>query len=189
MVSGAAGAVGSMAGQLGKIAGARVIGIAGGAAKCAYVVEELGFDGCIDYKSESVEAGLSRLCPNGVDCFFDNVGGPTLDAVVAHSNCFGRIAICGSISQYEGKMGPAAVGFKNVEMVLMRRLTMQGFICVDHLASVGEAMGEIADGLSTGKIKCKFDIKEGPLDSYVDTIGLLLTGGNNGKLLLKLVSS
>jgi NADPH-dependent curcumin reductase CurA len=103
VVSGAAGAVGSLAAQLGKIAGARVVGIAGGSAKCTYVVGELGLDGCIDYKAESLDEGLARLCPEGVDCFFDNVGGPTLDAVVARMNCFGRIAICGAISQVQKK--------------------------------------------------------------------------------------
>lgn len=187
VVSGAAGAVGSIAGQLGKIAGARVIGIAGGPEKCAYVSGELGLDGCIDYKAESVADGLARLCPNGVDSFFDNVGGPTLDAVVAAMNCFGRIAVCGAISQYEGKMGAQAVGFKNVEMLLMRRLTMQGFVVVDHLASVGEAMGEIGAGIKAGTIKWKGDVREGSLSDYVRTVNLLLTGGNNGKLILKVV--
>ena len=186
VVSGAAGAVGSITAQLGKIAGARVIGIAGGKAKCDYCTKELGLDGCVDYKAETVEAGLRRLCPDGVDCFFDNVGGPTLDAVVSQMNNFGRIAICGAISQYEGKMGEKATGFKNVEMLLMRRLSMQGFVVVDHLASVGEAMGEISAGIAAGTIKWKADIREGTIDDYVKTVSLLLSGGNNGKLILKL---
>lgn len=186
VVSGAAGAVGSMAGQLGKIAGAKVIGIAGGPEKCAYVTQELGFDGCIDYKAEGIEAGLARLCPEGVDAYFDNVGGPTLDGVVSKMNCFGRVAVCGAISQYEGKMGTQAVGFKNVEMLLMRRITMQGFVVVDHMASLGEAMGEIGAGVSSGTIKWKGDVRDGPVSDYVKTVNLLLTGGNNGKLILKL---
>jgi len=114
-------------------------GIAGGPEKCKFVVDELGFDGCIDYKNESIPEGLKRLCPKGVDCFFDNVGGPTLDAVIAQMNCFGSIAVCGAISTYDN-MGDKAAGMKNWEMILMRRLTVQGFVCVDHLASVGEAM-------------------------------------------------
>jgi NADPH-dependent curcumin reductase CurA len=112
VVSGAAGAVGSIAAQVGKMAGATVIGIAGGPTKCNYVTEELGLDGCIDYKSEAVEEGLKRLCPKGVDAYFDNVGGSTLEAVVANMNCFGRIAICGSISTYKGGMGSASAGLK-----------------------------------------------------------------------------
>jgi len=102
-------------------------------------VDELGFDGCIDYKNESITEGLKRLCPKGVDSFFDNVGGPTLDAVIAQMNCFGNIAVCGAISTYDN-MGDKAVGMKNWEMLLMRRLTVQGFVVVDHLASVGDAM-------------------------------------------------
>ncbi|KAJ1445051.1 hypothetical protein M885DRAFT_473895 [Pelagophyceae sp. CCMP2097] len=186
VVSGAAGAVGSMAAQLGKMAGARVIGIAGGKAKCDYCTGELGLDGCIDYKTETVEAGLRRLCPAGVDCFFDNVGGPTLDAVVAQMNNFGRIAICGSISQYEGKMGELAAGFKNVKMLLMRRLSMQGFVCVDHMASIPESFAEIGAGLAAGTIKWKADLRQGTVDDYVKTVTLLLLGGNDGKLILKL---
>jgi NADPH-dependent curcumin reductase len=185
VVSCAAGAVGSMAGQLGKIAGARVIGIAGGPEKCKMLTDEFGFDGAIDYKNESLDSALTRLCPKGIDCFFDNVGGNTLDTVIAQMNCFGRIAICGSISQYDGKMGTKAVGFKNVEMMLMRRLTMQGYVVVDHMASVNEAMGEIGAGIQSGTIKWKGDVRTGTLDDYVKTINLLLSGGNNGKLILK----
>merc|ERR1712032_459985 len=146
--------------------------------------EELGLDGCIDYKAETVEEGLKRLCPDGVDAYFDNVGGPTLHAVVANMNVFGRIAVCGAISQYDGKMGSQAVGLKNFEMVLMRRLIIQGYIVVDHLASVGEAFAEIGAGLKAGKIRWKGDVREGTVDDYVKTVNLLLTGGNNGKLMI-----
>jgi len=183
VVSGAAGAVGSMAAQLCKIAGARVIGIAGGPEKCAYV-NSLNVDGCVDYK-DNLEKGLDALCPAGIDGYFDNVGGPTLDAVVARMNVFGNIAICGGISQYEGAMGGTGHGFKNIEMLLMRRLTMQGYVVVDHLASVGEAMGEIGAGIANGTIKWKGDVREGTVEDYVKTVNLLLTGGNNGKLILK----
>lgn len=183
VVSGAAGAVGSMAAQLCKIAGARVIGIAGGPEKCAYVTS-LGIDGCVDYKA-GTEKGLDELCPDGIDGFFDNVGGPMLDAVVARMNVFGNIAICGGISQYEGSMNGTGHGFKNIEMLLMRRLTMQGFVVVDHLASVGEAMGEIGAGIQNGTIKWRGDVRDGTIEDYVKTVNLLLTGGNNGKLILR----
>jgi len=183
VVSGAAGAVGSMAAQLCKIAGARVIGIAGGPEKCAYV-NSLNMDGCVDYK-EDLEKGLDALCPNGIDGFFDNVGGPTLDAVVARMNVFGNIAICGGISQYEGAMNGAGYGFKNIEMLLMRRLTMQGFVVVDHVASLGEAMGEIGAAVANDTIKWKGDVRNGTVEDYVKVVNLLLTGGNNGKLILK----
>lgn len=186
VVSGAAGAVGSIAAQLGKIAGARVIGIAGGVKKCEYVTKVLGCDECIDYKGEGVAAGLARLCPKGVNAYFDNVGGPTLDAILACMATYGRIAICGSISTYEGKMGENAPGLKNVEMILMRRLTVQGYIVPDHIASVPEAMGEIAAGIQAGTIKWKGDVREGKIDDYVKTVNLLLTGGNDGKLILKI---
>lgn len=133
-----------------------------------------------------MEAGLKRLCPKGVDAFFDNVGGTTLEAVVAAMNCFGRVAFCGSIAAYKGKMGDKAVGFKNYEMVLMRRITMQGYVVVDHLAAVGVAMAEIGAGVKAGTIKWKGDVREGAVTDYVKTINLLLTGGNNGKLMLKI---
>jgi NADPH-dependent curcumin reductase CurA len=186
VVSGAAGAVGSIAAQLGKMAGAKVIGIAGGPKKCGYVTDTLGLDGCVDYKAESVDDGIKRLCPDGVDAFFDNVGGSTLEQVVKNFNCFGRIAMCGSISSYEGKMGENATGFKNYEMILMRRITMQGFVVVDHLASVGDAFGEIGAGLASGAIKWKGDVREGGVKDYVKTVNLLFNGGNDGKLMIKL---
>jgi len=185
VVSGAAGAVGSFAGQLGKKEGSRVVGIAGGPEKCKYVVSELGFDACIDYKNGNLDEELARLCPKGIDSYFDNVGGPTLDAVVAKMNCFGKIAVCGVISQYKGKMGENAPGFKNLEMLLMRRLTMQGFITMDHMACNEQAMTEIGAALEAGTLKWKGDVREGKVDDYVKTINLLLEGDNLGKHILK----
>jgi NADPH-dependent curcumin reductase CurA len=186
IVSGATGAVGSIASQLGKIAGAKVFGIAGGKAKCDYAMNVMGLDGCIDYKSENINDAIKRLCPNGVDCYFDNVGGNTLEAVIDNMNCFGRIAFCGAISSYIGGMGEKGKGPRNFEMILMRRLTVQGFICVDHLASVGEAFNEIGEGLKSGKIKFKEDIKDADITDYVKIINLLYSSGNDGKLIIKL---
>lgn len=187
VVSGAAGAVGSLAGQLAKRTGARVIGVAGGPDKCRMVKEEFGFDDCLDYKgSESIVDGLKRLCPNGIDSYFDNVGGETLDAVLSLSNCYARIAFCGAISTYTGNMGSNAMGPKNFEMILMRRLTIQGFICVDHLASVPESFAEIGQALKAGQLKQKEDIREVDIESYVETVNNLFTGGNTGKLIIRL---
>ena len=188
VVSGAAGAVGSMACQLAKAAGARVIGIAGGTTKCAYVVDELGMDGCVDYKNSSETMGdaLKRLCPDGIDGYFDNVGGPTLDAVAERCNCFARISMCGAISQYQGSMGSQAVGFKNWEWVLMRRMTVQGFVVVDHLASVGESFGEIGELLKSGKMKVQQDVRDCGVTDYVKTVNSLFDGSNKGKLMIRL---
>lgn len=183
LVSGAAGAVGSIAGQLAKAAGAKVIGIAGGAEKCRYITQELGFDGAIDYKAESIADGIAREAPEGIDCYFDNVGGSTLEAALAAMNCFGRIAFCGGISQYEGGI---EVGPKNYNMILMRRLKVQGFIVVDHLASVEESFAEMGALIKENKLKWKEDIREVGVEDYVDTINLLFTGGNTGKLMIKL---
>ena len=187
VISGAAGAVGTIAGQLGKICGARVIGIAGGPAKCAMLVSELGFDGAIDYKSENVEESLKRLCPNGIDCYFDNVGGDILDTVLSMMNCFGRIAFCGAISAYGGDLADGvSIGPSNWKMILMRRLKVQGFLCRDHSASKSESSQEIMKGIEDGKIKFKEDVRSAPIENYVDIVNLLFTGGNTGKLIMKI---
>lgn len=187
VVSGAAGAVGSLAGQLAKIAGARVIGIAGGADKCRMLVDELGFDGAVDYKKNSVHADLLALCPQGIDCYFDNVGGEILDIVLTQMNCFGRIAFCGAISTYSGDQEEGASrGPCNYKMILMRRLKVQGFLCRDHAASKPESTAEIMAGILEGKIHFKEDIREAPVEKYVDTLNLLFTGGNTGKLIMKI---
>jgi len=184
VVSGAAGAVGLLAAQLGKSQGARVIGIAGGETKCKFLTEELGLDGAIDYKAENVSEALKRLCPNGIDSYFDNVGGSITEAIFDQANCFCRVAVCGLISSYEQKV---ATGPKNYEMVLMRRMTIQGFICLDHLATMSESIKEISGLLEEGKMKLKEDIREGKVDDYTKTIRNLFTGGNYGKLILKLI--
>lgn len=187
VVSGAAGAVGTIAGQLAKLAGARVIGIAGGADKCNFLTTELSFDGAIDYKANNVAADLDRLCPNGVDCYFDNVGGDILDCLLMKMNCFGRIAFCGAISTYSGDLEEGAgKGPANYKMILMRRLKIQGFLCRDHAASKPESTAEIMEGIKEGKIKFKEDIREAPIENYVDVLNLLFTGGNTGKLIMKI---
>ena len=190
VVSGAAGAVGSIAGQLAKLAGARVVGIAGGADKCAMLTTELGFDGAIDYKAgiSSVQTELRRLCPDGIDCYFDNVGGDILDCVLGQMNCFGRVAFCGAISTYSGDLEEGAgKGPVNYKMVLMRRLRVQGFLCRDHAASKPESTAEIMSAIQEGKLKFKEDVRGIlPIESYVDVLNLLFTGGNTGKLIMKI---
>lgn len=187
VVSGAAGAVGTIAGQLAKIAGARVIGIAGGAEKCAMLTNELGFDGAVDYKGNNVEAELDRLCPNGIDCYFDNVGGDILDFVLARMNCFGRIAFCGAISMYSGDLVEGeSKGPVNYKMIFMRRLKVQGFLCRDHAASKKESEADVVAGIKEGKIHFKEDIRTARVEDYVGVLNLLFTGGNTGKLIMKI---
>lgn len=186
VVSGAAGAVGSIAGQLGKIYGARVIGIAGGVEKCHMLVNELGFDAAIDYKSENIGEALRRHCPNGIDCYFDNVGGEILDQCLSLMNVFGRIAFCGSISAYDGNMEDGkSAGPSNYKMILMKRLKVQGFICRDHSFSKPESTAELLAACSAGVVKFKEDVRVASIENYVDVVNLLFTGGNTGKLIMK----
>jgi NADPH-dependent curcumin reductase CurA len=182
VVSAAAGAVGSIAGQIAKLRGARVIGIAGGAAKCAWLTGELGFDGAIDYKAEDVGAALDRLCPNGVDVDFENVGGPIMEAVYSRMNDFGRMALCGMISTYNND-GPVP-GPKDFSRILMHKLTIQGFIVSDYLSRAGEAFAELAPWVMSGQLKWKAHIVDG-LENAVDAVGLLFTGAHDGKLLVR----
>jgi NADPH-dependent curcumin reductase len=187
VVSGAAGAVGSLAGQLAKVAGARVVGIAGGEAKCKMLIDELGFDAAVDYKSNDVAGELARACPNGIDCYFDNVGGDILNNVLAQMNCFGRIAFCGAISSYSGDLQEgSSKGPTNYKMIFMRRLKVQGFLCRDHSASKAESSADILAAIEAGKIKFMEDIREAKIEDYVDVLNLLFTGGNTGKLIMKI---
>ncbi|MBV6285930.1 NADP-dependent oxidoreductase [Pseudomonas aegrilactucae] len=182
VISGAAGAVGSIAGQIAKIKGCRVIGIAGGAQKCRYLVEELGFDGVIDYKAEDVQHGLKRECPKGVDVYFDNVGGDILDAVLSRLNVKARVVICGAISQYNNKQ--AVKGPANYLSLLVNRARMEGFVVMDYAARYGEAGKEIAGWLASGVLKSKEDVVEG-LETFPETLLKLFSGENFGKLVLK----
>jgi NADPH-dependent curcumin reductase len=182
VVSDAAGAVGAVVGQIAKIKGCLVVGIAGGPDKCRYI-RELGFDAAIDYKSENVVKGLTQHCPKGVDIYFDNVGGETLEAALARLARFGRIIICGAISQYNhtGTMkGPF-----NYLSLLVNHGTMTGFVVPDYAARYPEALRDLAGWVAAGKVKSREHIVQG-LDKFPDALLMLFTGANNGKLILKI---
>ena len=182
VVSGAAGGVGTVAGQIAKIKGCRVVGIAGGSKKCSYVVEELGFDAAIDYKSEDVRAALKEQCPAGVDIYFDNVGGDILDAVLSRLARGARVVICGAISQYnaEGRMqGPS-----NYMSLLVNRARMEGFVVFDYIDRYLEAAGEMAGWMAAGRLQSQEDIVEG-FEAFPETLQKLFTGDNIGKLVLR----
>ncbi|WP_019410921.1 NADP-dependent oxidoreductase [Pseudomonas psychrophila] len=182
VISGAAGAVGSIAGQIAKLKGCRVVGIAGGKEKCAYLVEKLGFDGVIDYKNEEVLAGLKRECPKGVDVYFDNVGGDILDAVLSRLNYKARVIICGAISQYNNK--EAVKGPANYLSLLVNRARMEGFVVMDYADRYVEAGQEMAGWLDKGQLISKEDIVEG-LETFPESLLKLFSGENFGKLILK----
>lgn len=184
VVSGAAGAVGQTVGQLARIKGCRVVGIAGGAAKCDWVVRELGFDACIDYKGGSVKDGLKQHCPNGVDIYFDNVGGEILDTVLTRINRKARIVICGAISQYNTTTG--MVGPKNYMSLLVNRARMEGMVVFDYADRYPQAIAEMAGYLKDGRMKSKEDVVEGGVAVFPQTLNKLFSGENFGKLVLKL---
>ena len=183
VVSGAAGAVGQTVGQLAKVKGCRAVGIAGGAEKCRFVVEELGFDACIDYKSGDVKAGLKEHCPNGVDIYFDNVGGEILDAVLGRINRKARIIICGAISQYNNT--GAIQGPKNYLSLLVNRARMEGMVVFDYADRYGVAIAEMAGYLKDGRMKSREDVATGGVRAFPETLLKLFSGENFGKLVLK----
>jgi NADPH-dependent curcumin reductase len=182
VISGAAGAVGSIAGQIAKLKGCRVIGIAGGAEKCQSLLDELGFDGVIDYKNEDLVAGLKRECPQGVDVYFDNVGGDILDAVLTRLAFKARVIICGAISQYNNKQ--AVKGPANYLNLLVNSARMEGMVVMTYAPRFAEAAAEMAGWLASGKIKSKEDIVTG-LETFPETLLKLFSGENFGKLVLK----
>lgn len=186
LVSGAAGAVGSIVGQIAKIKGCKVIGIAGGAEKCKYIVEELGFDGAIDYKSEKMKDALKRECPKGIDVYFDNVGGAILDAALSRLRMHARIVICGAISQYNNKS--AIKGPSNYLSLLVNRATMQGMVVMDYAKDYRKAAMEMGMWIAQGKLKSKEDIYEG-IENFHDTFLRLFSGNKMGKLVLKVSES
>lgn len=185
VVSAASGAVGSAVGQLAKARGCRAVGIAGGADKCAYVVEELGFDACIDYKAQADDRSLHRAlkaaAPDGIDCCFENVGGRILDAVMARMNAFGRIALCGMIAGYNGE----PISMANPSLILMSRLKLQGFIVSEHMELWPQALQELAERVGAGSLRYRETIAEG-LDSAPQAFIGLLKGRNFGKQLVRL---
>jgi len=184
VVSGAAGAVGQTVGQMAKIKGCRVVGIAGGAAKCDWVVKELGFDACIDYKAGpgAVRAGLKEHCPKGVDIYFDNVGGEILDDVLARINRKARIIICGAISQYNNTT--AVQGPKNYLSLLVNRARMEGIVVFDYADRYHLAIAEMAGYIRDGRMKSKEDVVVG-LQTFPETLLKLFNGENFGKLVLE----
>ncbi len=181
VVSAASGAVGSVVGQLARLHGARAVGFAGGAAKCDHVVRELGFDACVDYKSESARAAFAASTPNGVDVIFENVGGAVFDMSLARMNTGGRVALCGLIAGYNGQ----DVALRNVRSILVNRVTMTGFIVTDHLDLWPQAIEELQRHVVSGSLKYRESIAMGIENAPTAFIGLL-NGENFGKQLVKL---
>jgi NADPH-dependent curcumin reductase CurA len=182
LVSGAAGAVGSMVGQIAKVKGARVVGIAGGAEKCSMLVDELGFDAAVDYRGDDVRGALRAATPDRVDVYFDNVGGDILDLALSRLNMKARVVICGAISQYNNDahvQGPA-----NYLSLLVSRARMEGFVVFDYAQQFAAAAAEIAGWIADGQIVTKEHVVRGAIDDFPDTLNMLFRGENVGKLCL-----
>jgi NADPH-dependent curcumin reductase CurA len=186
VVSGAAGAVGQTVGQIAKIKGCRAVGIAGGKAKCDFVVRDLHFDACIDYKSGNVKDGLKEHCPNGVDVYFDNVGGEILDTVLTRIKRGARIVICGAISQYNNTT--PVKGPSNYLSLLVNRARMEGMVVFDYADRYALAVKDIAKWMKEGKLISREDVVAG-IDNFPDTLNRLFSGENFGKLVLKVAES
>jgi NADPH-dependent curcumin reductase len=182
VVTAAAGAVGSIVGQIGKLKGCRVVGIAGSADKCQWIVDELGFDAAINYKQEKVSAALRRTCPNGIDIDFENVGGEIFDAILAQINLGARIALCGLISQYNATT--PVPGPYNLVNLLAKRAKLQGFIVTDYMPRAQEAMKDLGEWYMQGKLKYRVEVVEG-LRNAPTALNKLFEGSNQGKLIIK----
>ncbi len=183
VVSAAAGSVGTIVGQIAKLKGCRVVGIAGGADKCRWLTSELGFDAAVDYKDGAVFKALKVAAPNGIDVYFDNVGGDILEACLPQMNLNGRIACCGAISQYDG--APSATGPRGVPgLIVVKRLIMQGFIVMDYMNQRDQALADLQGWVSSGKIKVLEDVIDGLENTPQALIGLL-AGENRGKRMVK----
>ena len=182
LVSGAAGAVGSLVGQIAKIKGCRVVGIAGGPDKCRYLTDELGFDAAIDYKSESLHPAIRAACPKGVDVYFDNVGGETLDAALACLRFRGRVALCGAISQYNSVQ--AIEGPKNYLSLLVNRGRMEGFIVFDFEEEYPRGIRDMSRWMAEGRLKSREHIVKG-VETFPETLLMLFDGRNEGKLVIE----
>ncbi len=183
VVSGAAGAVGGVVGQLAKLQGARAVGIAGGAEKCRYVVEELGFDAAIDYKSQDVAEGLREHCPQGIDVYFDNVGGEILDAALARLARHARVVVCGAISQYNA--AGAMTGPSNYMSLLVNHASMTGFVVSDYGERYLDGVREMTGWLTAGKLVSREDVAKGGIERFPETLLRLFEGKNTGKLVLQ----
>jgi NADPH-dependent curcumin reductase CurA len=186
VVSAAAGAVGAVVGQIARIKGCRVVGIAGGPEKCRYVVEELGFDAAVDYKHEDVRAALARHCPKGVDIYFDNVGGEILDIALSMLARRARVIVCGAVSQYNNL--EAIQGPRNYMSLLVNHGRMEGFVVFEYAARYPEGMQALAGWAMAGKLKAREDIVEG-LETFPDTLQKLFRGENFGKLVIKVADA
>ncbi|HWT07330.1 MAG TPA: NADP-dependent oxidoreductase [Xanthomonadales bacterium] len=182
VVSGAAGAVGTIVGQIAKIKGCRVVGIAGGPEKCRFLVDELGFDAAVDYKSENVAKSLRAHCPKGIDVFFDNVGGDVLDACLVNLARRARIVLCCAISQYNATAG--VKGPSNYMMLLVTRSRMEGFVVFDYANRYAEGARQLAEWLKEGSLKSREDIVKG-FETFPETLLKLFAGENVGKLILE----
>ena len=183
LVSAAAGAVGSLVGQIAKIKGCKVIGIAGGKEKCKYVKEQLGFDEVIDYKNDNIYSSLKKYCPEGIDVYFDNVGGEILDAALAKLRMNARIVICGAISQYNNTS--RTKGPSNYLSLLVNRATMSGMVVFDYKNDYPMAINQISEWFNQGKLKSNESIFEG-IDNFYETFLKLFNGNKRGKLILKI---
>ncbi|MDK1475869.1 NADP-dependent oxidoreductase [Streptomyces sp. 549] len=184
VVSGAAGAVGTMVGQIAKVKGCRVVGIAGGPEKCALLTDELGFDAAIDYRAGGVKQALREHAPDGIDVYFDNVGGDILDAALSRLAMHARVVVCGAISQYNNES--AVKGPSNYLSLLVRRARMEGFVVFDYAKRYAQAGQEIAGWIAEGKLQVKEHVVKGTVDDFPDTLQMLFRGENVGKLVLDL---
>lgn len=183
VITGAAGATGSVVGQIGKIAGCKVIGVAGGPAKCKWLVDELGFDAAIDYKADNVRAEIKKLAPGGIDVLWDNVGGKIFNALLGELALHARVVVCGGISRYE--LGQMPAGPENYFNLIFKRASMQGFIVLDYMNDYPWARARITEWIRSGRIKFKEDVQHG-LENAPRTLMRLFSGENFGKQLLKL---
>ncbi len=181
VVSAAAGAVGSIVGQIAKLKGCRAVGIAGSDEKCRHVVEKFGFDACINYKKEDMRAALKRECPNGIDIDFENAGGEILDAVMDNLAMKARVVLCGMISQYNAATPPPGPRLTNI---LMKRARIEGFIILDYFSRFGEFAAEMGPWVAQGKIKYDTTVVPG-IENALGALDMLFTGKNTGKLLIK----
>ena len=182
VVSAAAGAVGSVVGQIAKIKGCRVVGIAGSDEKCAWLTDELGFDAAINYKTEDVDEGLRKHCPDGIDINFENVGGQIMDTILTHLNLKARVVLCGLISSYNAT--EPVPGPYHFAQILMKRARVEGFIILDYVSRFPEGMAEMGQWIAAGKLKNRVDIVKG-LDQAPTAVNRLFDGGNIGKLLVQ----